>query len=193
MRIPCEKCGKPYDDEFYWTICPHNPITMGHRPEDYCRRHDLAGPCPVCDPSVPKSEQHPLTQAVIDSNRLQEVVEKTTLGVETDLVYDPSAPGGCRKPKTDLPLPLAPSGWEYPQLSAEDKERGKQLRNYMADQTERIAKELAARAAELFPGVQCVYELAPIDLEERPIKPEMRFIIRPATPEEILKRHSNTP
>lgn len=44
----CEMCGKRYDDEFQWTLCPHNPLEAGPKPEDYCKRHDFFGPCPVC-------------------------------------------------------------------------------------------------------------------------------------------------
>lgn len=64
MRVHCEKCHVMYDDEFSWTICPHNPLTTGPRPEDFCKTHDLIGPCPLCL-YVPPEERHPQTRAVV--------------------------------------------------------------------------------------------------------------------------------
>lgn len=48
MMVSCLVCGKTYDDAERWTICPHNPLSAGHRPEDFCFRHDMFGPCPFC-------------------------------------------------------------------------------------------------------------------------------------------------
>ena len=56
MSAHCEKCGRWYDDEFQWTICPHNPIEAGPRPEDYCWRHDFFGPCPICNRKEEKED-----------------------------------------------------------------------------------------------------------------------------------------
>ncbi len=44
----CETCGLRYNDEYQWTLCPHNPLEAGPGAEAYCRRHDLFGPCPLC-------------------------------------------------------------------------------------------------------------------------------------------------
>jgi hypothetical protein len=46
MRIECGKCGEIYDDEYRWTICPHNPLERSHD-APYCRRHDLFH-CKLC-------------------------------------------------------------------------------------------------------------------------------------------------
>ena len=45
----CDECQRRYDDEYQWTICPHNPLEAGPKPEDYCKRHDFFGPCPICN------------------------------------------------------------------------------------------------------------------------------------------------
>lgn len=39
MIVRCEKCHARYDDEFRWTICPHNSLSVGPSTE-YCREHD---------------------------------------------------------------------------------------------------------------------------------------------------------
>lgn len=46
MIVTCEECGKRYDDESRWTICPHNSLNVAHD-TPYCRRHDLYN-CHVC-------------------------------------------------------------------------------------------------------------------------------------------------
>lgn len=48
MLIKCETCGAWYDDVNRWTICPHNPLEAGANREDFCFRHDMFGPCPIC-------------------------------------------------------------------------------------------------------------------------------------------------
>lgn len=58
MRI-CDNCQLNYDDAARWTICPHNPLEAGPRPGDFCRRHDMFGPCPCCA-AVKESEEHPM-------------------------------------------------------------------------------------------------------------------------------------
>lgn len=47
MFVLCDKCGKRYDDEYRWTICPHNSLNVAHD-TPYCRRHDLYN-CTLCD------------------------------------------------------------------------------------------------------------------------------------------------
>lgn len=54
MRQTCDHCGRRYDDEYHWTLCPHNPLEAGPEPGDYCRRHDLFGPCPLCAKQQPE-------------------------------------------------------------------------------------------------------------------------------------------
>ena len=56
MTQLCEECGRWYDDEHQWTICPHNPLSAGPNPEDFCRRHDMYGPCPYCKKPEPQEE-----------------------------------------------------------------------------------------------------------------------------------------
>lgn len=49
MRQICDTCGRRYDDERQWTICPHNPIEAGVN-SGYCRRHDILGStCYICE------------------------------------------------------------------------------------------------------------------------------------------------
>lgn len=47
MTRECSDCKIIYNDEYYWTICPHNPLDGGPGKEDYCRRHDLFN-CYIC-------------------------------------------------------------------------------------------------------------------------------------------------
>lgn len=65
MIVLCPKCECRYDDEFRWTICPHNPLYFSHD-EPYCREHDLFH-CHVCasantgasnEPESPKRAPH---------------------------------------------------------------------------------------------------------------------------------------
>jgi len=46
----CADCGRRYDDEYRWTICPHLPLEAGPKPfhpetnpHGYCQEHDLFG------------------------------------------------------------------------------------------------------------------------------------------------------
>ena len=51
MMVECPNPECPvrfYDDEFRWTICPHNSLWVGAE-TPYCRRHDLYN-CHLCDP-----------------------------------------------------------------------------------------------------------------------------------------------
>jgi len=48
MYVQCDQCGKQYDDEHQWTLCPHAPLDLppfGY----YCPkcdiRRDVHGPC----------------------------------------------------------------------------------------------------------------------------------------------------
>ena len=47
MYVRCERCGRGYNDEHQWTICPHSPLGFGVN--DYCPRCDtlktVHGPC----------------------------------------------------------------------------------------------------------------------------------------------------
>jgi hypothetical protein len=36
MLVRCEECGRRFDDEYRWTMCPHDPLDAG-----YCKEHDL--------------------------------------------------------------------------------------------------------------------------------------------------------
>jgi hypothetical protein len=45
MIVCCIKCGRCYDIEDRWTICPHAPLWTS--PHDYCPKHDLVN-CPIC-------------------------------------------------------------------------------------------------------------------------------------------------
>jgi len=47
MIVTCPDCWNRYDDEYRWTICPHNPLEAGPD-RGYCRRHDLFEPCACC-------------------------------------------------------------------------------------------------------------------------------------------------
>ena len=38
--VRCPGCGRAYNDERQWTICPHAPIGAGLN--DYCLKHDLS-------------------------------------------------------------------------------------------------------------------------------------------------------
>jgi hypothetical protein len=49
MTVFCEACGKRYDDESRWTICPHNSLNVANN-TPYCRRHDLYD-CDICAPN----------------------------------------------------------------------------------------------------------------------------------------------
>ena len=69
MLVKCEKCHKAYDDARNWTICPHNPLESGPRQADFCRRHDLFGPCPICDPTLTPEQLHPQTAMIIDQGK----------------------------------------------------------------------------------------------------------------------------
>jgi hypothetical protein len=40
MIVTCEKCAKRFDDEFRWTICPHNPLDVPAG-KVLCLEHDL--------------------------------------------------------------------------------------------------------------------------------------------------------
>lgn len=40
MYVRCTDCQKIYDDEYRWTICPHNSLRVAHD-APYCRYHDL--------------------------------------------------------------------------------------------------------------------------------------------------------
>jgi hypothetical protein len=40
MLVSCPDCKNRYDDEFRWTICPHNSLWVKHD-APYCRYHDL--------------------------------------------------------------------------------------------------------------------------------------------------------
>jgi len=42
MLVMCPTCGKRYDDEHRWTICPHAP-SEASAPDggNYCMEHDL--------------------------------------------------------------------------------------------------------------------------------------------------------
>jgi hypothetical protein len=40
MMVTCSKCDRRFDDEYRWTICPHNSLAVAHD-ASYCRRHDL--------------------------------------------------------------------------------------------------------------------------------------------------------
>lgn len=51
MIVTCEQCGRRFDDEHRWTICPHNPLEAGHD-SGYCRRHDLFTPCACCEAMI---------------------------------------------------------------------------------------------------------------------------------------------
>jgi len=42
MIVACDKCGKVYDDEPNWTICPHGPHAF-----------PLDAYCPKCDTVIP--------------------------------------------------------------------------------------------------------------------------------------------
>lgn len=46
MRVQCEDCKKWYNDEYCWTICPHNSLEVGPT-AILCRRHDLYN-CYLC-------------------------------------------------------------------------------------------------------------------------------------------------
>lgn len=48
MVVTCEQCLYRYDDEFQWTICPHNPLECGPEAGAYCKRHDFFAPCRIC-------------------------------------------------------------------------------------------------------------------------------------------------
>lgn len=48
MRTLCPRCDHIYDDEYQWTICPHNPLVTSHEEGAYCRQHDYFHPCKVC-------------------------------------------------------------------------------------------------------------------------------------------------
>lgn len=53
--VLCEKCNRRYNDEYRWTICPHDPLEAGSgRP--YCSRHDLFN-CHLCKPVKPAEVQ----------------------------------------------------------------------------------------------------------------------------------------
>lgn len=52
MIVACGKCGQQYNDEFKWTICPHNVLEAGPTTpryncgnSGYCAGHDLFN-CP---------------------------------------------------------------------------------------------------------------------------------------------------
>lgn len=38
MYVPCDKCGRRYDDAQQWTICPHGPLEFPI--DDYCPKCD---------------------------------------------------------------------------------------------------------------------------------------------------------
>ena len=65
MITKCGTCGVVYNDARSWTICPHNPL--GTKPDagGFCRRHDLFGPCPICEPNTPRANLHPQTAAIV--------------------------------------------------------------------------------------------------------------------------------
>ena len=46
MIVTCPDCGKRYDDESRWTICPHNSLNVAYD-TPYCRLHDLYN-CGLC-------------------------------------------------------------------------------------------------------------------------------------------------
>jgi hypothetical protein len=62
MLIRCNDCGRFYDDEDHWTICPHNRLEAGYdtpryncgKP-GYCAGHDLFN----CTFEPPKIEPTP--------------------------------------------------------------------------------------------------------------------------------------
>ena len=63
MVVTCPKCNARYDDEYRWTICPHNPLYRAHDAV-LCRVHDLFRPCQACEVTggeVPKKWYDPLT------------------------------------------------------------------------------------------------------------------------------------
>lgn len=64
MNMLCDKCGTAYNDAGRWTICPHNPLDAGPRPEDFCIDHDMFGPCPICNPNTPREKLHSVTAAI---------------------------------------------------------------------------------------------------------------------------------
>ena len=49
MNRICTSCLRFYNDEYSWTLCPHNPLEAGPNVGDYCARHDIIGPCHLCN------------------------------------------------------------------------------------------------------------------------------------------------
>jgi len=47
MIVQCIRCGRNYDDENCWTLCPHGPLE--YHLDDYCYKCDtlksIHGPC----------------------------------------------------------------------------------------------------------------------------------------------------
>jgi hypothetical protein len=85
LIVRCEQCGERYDDEFRWTVCPHNSIEVAHD-TPYCRRHDLYN-CGLCNPD-------PIPAPIIYDH---EGTEDTPIGelvaVVRDLLADPRCAG----------------------------------------------------------------------------------------------------
>ena len=46
MTVKCPGCGKKFNDETSWVLCPHNPLDV--EPDaKYCRQHDMFD-CQFC-------------------------------------------------------------------------------------------------------------------------------------------------
>lgn len=54
MYIQCPNCGRNYDDEHCWTICPHGPLWAPL--DSYCLKHDLVN-CFICKETNMTKEQ----------------------------------------------------------------------------------------------------------------------------------------
>jgi hypothetical protein len=60
MVVTCSNCQKRFDDEYRWTICPHNSLTVAYD-APYCRYHDLYN-CKLDHSTADKRTSHPESQ-----------------------------------------------------------------------------------------------------------------------------------